>query len=1526
MVMPWNPVLTSGVIGLLSAASLDAAFIPNPSAFFIFPTQVANVNVTITYPPAASSGTGTIAFSGLPANAYTFQGNSFTVHFSWTAGSTSTSTMFSVGSSSIVTPGTYVVTMTEAVPQLNAGSGTLSVTFRYASMRASASPNPLTLERAGPARTVVVQTMPDIGLDTCIVYSFSGFPGFIQTGSAPPITCEPNFPPVSFSVSAAANAAPGTYVGSLVANYVDNQGNPVTRNFPFTVIVPGLDILATFAQPAMTLCRGGPAGSNAIQLSPLNGYAGTPTLSFPSIPAGITITPPNPPAAPMPPAQSVAFTVSAAPTAAPRTLTVLLHVADASAGIAKDILLTIQLTAGDFSPVATPPTLTVPPGEPPQSLSVSAMPVGCFAETLTVTASGAPAGVTLSPASVTLTPPAFEAQRFEVAVSTSVAAGSYPLSLTFASAGGTRHTLVVTLVVSRIPTPAPVITSLTPPSTAPGVADLVVRLAGQNFQSGAAVFSSSPQLRVDGVTVLSSSLADVRLTSSPNTATGRHTLILVNLDGGRSNDAALFVYPRSSLGAPLGVTDAAIVFPAEGTLIAAGDAVYPRALLATTGTGTIIASWSIDGGVFDRVTATVAAGLPTEVTAHVPIPALLPGDHTLALVFEAPRLDFSPSVRMVGSLASSSGLVLLAPPPDAVLGPSGDRFRWSLVPFASGYEVLVRRNGLPTVRFRTARAEWTPTAEELERIGTGIREWAVRPVFPGEVPGEPTPPRRFAILPEHVELTVDFDGPSGETGRRRIRWSGGLPGVLYRVEFVKEGATEPAFSALTPREEYELPPGLDYGAPEYRVRVTAYGPGGRVLGGSQPASPRSAIPRRGEIVLARLAEPPAVQIIDPSDGAVIPETSPVISARWDRSVSPGEVLLVVDTTDVTAVSQVSGTTITYRPLMPLALGQHAVTLTLTGASGTWHFIVAPGAPGAGGSAGGLESTEATWGLTLLGTVALIEGAAPQAPDSARLQASTRGDLRSSIVSAKFAGDVSIRRELDPPDRTVQESRNWLVDLGAGRTPWREEARVGYAPPRFLDGAEILTAGLARGAVEARVSAPVAAFSYYHSFDASAGGVKAGTFGAKQQIDAFGLDGPWDPSRLTVRAVGIRAQTEPTPFQPGGDGDLVGLFGRFVIAPSLSVLFEGAHGDFQPNGAEEREGWALKLGLTGMAGTLYYALNVRYIDTDFVNPANPGFTPGGIANRTGGDLSMTKILGRSSLSLQYRHIVAGTTSGSLTNSSREDGGNLSYQTLLTQRVSLSASGNLTQDRGSADPTLSLPAIDRRQYGGSLTGTEMLGALSLSESYSYQRVRDEVMPVANTTVQTALVNANGTIAPGITLSGLASATRSEGSPSVGRTDLLLLSLQPTVAIPRIWVSLQPRATYTQTKNSLSASRTHTEQYQALVAICPPWQKSLFSVQLAGDWMRNRTDGQTDVGFVSRYSGAITIRWGAGKGAAASPATIQPGTTPFLPPVGGGVQRGPGIPGVGPMSPTPGMGPWPVQPPVPFPAQPPVPTKSL
>ncbi len=118
--------------------------------------------------------------------------------------------------------------------------------------------------------------------------------------------------------------------------------------------------------------------------------------------------------------------------------------------------------AADFSLTATPATVTLVAGSPGQAISVNAVPAHGFSAAVAVTVGGLPAGVTATPATLSLTPGT--AQTTTLTAATGAAAATPTVSFT-GSSGSLTHTAMVALSV-QVPTPPPTPTP-PPPASAP---------------------------------------------------------------------------------------------------------------------------------------------------------------------------------------------------------------------------------------------------------------------------------------------------------------------------------------------------------------------------------------------------------------------------------------------------------------------------------------------------------------------------------------------------------------------------------------------------------------------------------------------------------------------------------------------------------------------------------------------------------------------------------------------------------------------------------------------------------------------------------------------------------------------------------------------------------------------------------------------------------------------------------------------------------------------------------------------------
>lgn len=1485
---------------LVAATAAGAAVIATPPTVTVTAGDTsALVTVNLTYPVPGFNGLAELLPAGLPPGASTVP---TPVTFPVLTGVGNATASFSVATSPATPGGTYNLPLS-TVPDLGAGSGNLVLIVLAPDFEALATPNPLTL-RPGEARPMTVTTLATGGFSETLTYSFSGLPSGIDWGS--PRVVGPPYPPVGFSFAAAPGTAPGTYPGALVATWV-TLGTQ-TKSFPVSVVVqtPQLDV--TFVPASIRLCDAGPAVATELRLDPGASYAGTPSLAWLSLPPGLEVSPTLPTTPPLPPARSLPVSVRAAG-AGPGVRNLVLRASDPTAGIDTTATLLAEVVVGDFSPQALPSALTLSPGGAAQTLIASLAPAECFAAaTVTVTPLGLPHGIKLDPAVASLVAPAYAPTPFTVRASPSARPGSYPVTLRFQPPGGAAHDVVVLLTVNaaadvalelspvavtvaagettsvevrasgagiagalRVASPTlpfltfapasfdlrlgerrrvelrarrdappgstvgrflatspelatpreaalpiavgapadfsltlapaeasvvvggetsvrlaavasggfagpvtvaapvlpglsftpaaftlapgearevrvraatgaaaatydaafvgvaagvagprratlriavriepPEITSASPPVLTAGTASVPMRLTGRRFQPGAVVTLSPPGPQVTATRVLSPTLAEIVVTTPPTVANGSYRIDLANPDGGRTeHGTTVVVCPPSSLATPLGVTTAAIVFPRPFASMSNESRLYPRALLATAGLGTIVGTWRLDGIPFDQFAVAASGGLPVEVTARVPVPLSFLGEHRLELVIEHPQRLATEPVPVIVSVESRSALEIFAPAEGDTAGDPAPWLRWSLVPGASGYEIeIAPASGARPKRIRLSASRWRPDARTLAELGEGRHRFRVAAVFPGEVRGEPT---------------------------------------VWRSLIVRS---------------------RDAAAP-------------------------------GEL-----------------------ETRGARSAEW-RSAGPGP---------------------------------------------EWGYAFAALASDEGSAAptsGGDPELHRDWEAALVGSATETDEEGHVAGDAGRIQLTTRGDLGSSSFQLKATGDVGARKDLDPSYASASESRNWQVEAAALRPGWREEARVGYSPPDFLDQSEFLAAGLARGGAMAKAATPLGAFSYYDTFFSSAVGATSGLVGLDQNLTGAGWEAPLDGSRALVRVFGLRATGGANPLWQGAEteAEAIGVFSRVTLGPGLTLLFEGARGtlDGPADGAGEGlEGYGFHLGASGVVGTFNYAFNLRKVDAELVNPANLGLTAGAVPDRFGGDLMLGRTLGTSTLSLELRRLESGSLADGGGAKVVEDAAALTLFAPLGGRVQLNLASNLTRTASDGDPRHLLPGTDRSMLGLSATLSESLGSFSLSQSLTWQDLADDVEPAFDQRVTGLALSASGSLGEALALTALLSGTRTEAAPPVGRSEIWLASLQPVARWSRAHLTFTPLVSVTRFDSSL-AGTIDTEQYQLIVDWAPGWWRSVASLQVAADWSRTAIEGEAAPAFHRRVVAGLALHWG-------------------------------------------------------------------
>ncbi len=201
--------------------------------------------------------------------------------------------------------------------------------------------------------------------------------------------------------------------------------------------------------PASVALAAGEAGQPvSVNAAPANGFAGAVTVTITGLPAGVTAQPATLTLIPGT-AQSMVISASAGAATGAATLTLtgtsgaLSHSATVLATVSP-IITAPPAPTPDFSISLTPASLSVVAGGPAATVSVNAAPVNGFAGAVAIAITGAPAGVTVNPSTLTLTPGAAQS----VAITAALNTGASSSPLTFAGTSGSlSHSMSFPLTV-----------------------------------------------------------------------------------------------------------------------------------------------------------------------------------------------------------------------------------------------------------------------------------------------------------------------------------------------------------------------------------------------------------------------------------------------------------------------------------------------------------------------------------------------------------------------------------------------------------------------------------------------------------------------------------------------------------------------------------------------------------------------------------------------------------------------------------------------------------------------------------------------------------------------------------------------------------------------------------------------------------------------------------------------------------------------------------------------------------------------
>lgn len=362
----------------------------------------------------------------------------------------------------VAAPSAYAGTF--SIPASNspiqAGAGSLAVTV----VPISVAPSFVLVAAGTTSQTLTAtlsfaggQRLPPTGEQQLV---FTGLPAGVVSVPSPVsyvLSGQATWAQVTFRLYVARTVPEGTWEIE-VANSPASIGSGA---FMLSVSNPGT-VTAAVGTASVAVCPGGTAVANSVVVTPVDAYQGTATVTFPGLPADLVVTPATIPVPAMPPVQTVPFTVAAKAGAATGAKTVSVLVTTEN-GKTASTSFTVNVGAGDFTPSVSPTAFTINGGGAAGVVTASLAGGACLpGSNVTVTPSGLPPGVTVTPASAVLGMPTFAPVTFSFQASTSAPAGTSTITFAFdPAAGGAPKAVTAALTVCGPPA-APVSLAVKP--------------------------------------------------------------------------------------------------------------------------------------------------------------------------------------------------------------------------------------------------------------------------------------------------------------------------------------------------------------------------------------------------------------------------------------------------------------------------------------------------------------------------------------------------------------------------------------------------------------------------------------------------------------------------------------------------------------------------------------------------------------------------------------------------------------------------------------------------------------------------------------------------------------------------------------------------------------------------------------------------------------------------------------------------------------------------------------------------------
>ncbi len=435
-----SALLVSGISACGGGGDTPTPPVPTPGTLSVgvssFPASVvaggqATAGVTITR-GGSFTGAVTLATEGVPAGVTASLSTT-----SLAAGATTATLTVQVGGT--VAAGNYPITVRAT------GSGVSAATAQFTLVVTAATTPSFSLTAAPSAVSVVAGQQ---GTSTITLARSGGFTGNLQlvaegapTGVTPSFSVTPVTGTSSvLTLAVGAATAPGTYPITVRGTGTGVTERTVSVTLTVTASAPTPTLTVASAASTASVAQGQSSTGIALTLTREGGLTGNATMALEGAPTGVTgVFTPNPATGTT---SSLVLSVGAAVAPGTYPLTVRGTVGTTT-GTAAIALTVTAAAAGNFSLALAPTAATVTAGGNTSPV-VSITRTGGFTGTVNLTATGAPAGV-----SVNFTPAAATGAQATMNVSTTagVAPGAYPITVRGNATGIAEQTVSFTLTV-----------------------------------------------------------------------------------------------------------------------------------------------------------------------------------------------------------------------------------------------------------------------------------------------------------------------------------------------------------------------------------------------------------------------------------------------------------------------------------------------------------------------------------------------------------------------------------------------------------------------------------------------------------------------------------------------------------------------------------------------------------------------------------------------------------------------------------------------------------------------------------------------------------------------------------------------------------------------------------------------------------------------------------------------------------------------------------------------------------------------